>query len=68
MRVELEKKFQMGREPSFPLMEESMLENLGMVNFMVREHGLSLMEESILESSEKVDHGTLLTTIKTETS
>ena len=38
----------MVKEHTLSLMEKSMLENLGMVNFMVREQGLSLMEECML--------------------
>ena len=59
---------EMVKEHTLSLIEESMLGNGRMGNIMIREHGLSLMEESMLESSKKVDLGTLLTTIKTETS
>ena len=45
-----------------------MLENGRMVEKTVKEQTFSLMEVKGLESSEKVDLGTLLTGIKTETS
>ena len=49
-------------------MVKSMLGNGKMGDLMVKEQTFSLMEVKGLESSEKVDLGTLLTGIKTETS
>ena len=49
-------------------MEENMKVNGKMGDQMVKEQTFSLMGVKELESSEKVDLGTLLTTIKTETS
>ena len=58
----------MVKEKQLPLMEQSMVGNSRMGNEMVKGHSLSLMELKGLVSSEKVDLGTLLTGIKTETS
>ena len=58
----------MVREHSLRKMGKSMLENGRMVEKTVKEQTFSLMEVKGLESSEKVDLGTLLTGIKTETS
>ena len=56
------------KELSLILMGKSMLGNGKMGDQMVKEQTFSLMEVKGLESSEKVDLGTLLTGIKTETS
>ena len=58
----------MVREHSLRKMGKSMLENGRMVEKTVKEQTFSLMEVKGLGSSEKVDLGTLLTGIKTETS
>ena len=58
----------MVREHSLRKMGKSMLVNGRMVEKTVKEQTFSLMEVKGLESSEKVDLGTLLTGIKTETS
>ena len=58
----------MVREHSLRKRGKSMLENGRMVEKTAKEQTFSLMEVKGLESSEKVDLGTLLTGIKTETS
>ena len=56
------------KELSLFLMGKSMKGNGRKVEKTVKEQTFSLMEVKGLESSEKVDLGTLLTGIKTETS